>query len=63
MLESGIYLGRGAEHPADTRGNTIRGNTISGHGMKAHCIEAAPGVPLTASTIQGNACADSKPAQ
>jgi hypothetical protein len=63
MLESGIYLGRGAEHPADTRGNTIRGNTISGHGMKTHCIEAAPGVALTANTIQGNACSDSEPAR
>jgi hypothetical protein len=63
MLESGIYLGRGAEHPADTRGNSIRGNTISGHGMKAHCIEAAPGVSLAANTIQGNACSDSERAQ
>ena len=34
MLESGIYLGRAAEHPADTRGNTIRDNLITGHGMK-----------------------------
>jgi hypothetical protein len=56
MLESGIYLGSGAEHPADTRGNTIRDNTISGHGMKKHCIEAAPGVQLTANTIQANPC-------
>jgi hypothetical protein len=63
MLESGIYLGRGAEHPADTHGNSIRGNTISGHGMKTHCIEAAPGVELTANTIQGNTCSDSKTAR
>ena len=61
MLESGIYLGRGAEHSAYTRGNTIRGNTVSGHGMKEHCIEAAPGVPLKANTIQGNACSDNPP--
>ncbi len=60
MLESGVYLGRGAEHPADTRGNTIRGNTISGHGMKRHCIEAAPGVALRANTIQENKCSDSE---
>ncbi len=63
MLESGIYLGRGAEHSADTRGNTIRGNTISGHGMKTHCIEAAPGVALAANTIQGNQCSDSERAR
>jgi Right handed beta helix region len=63
MLESGIYLGRGAEHPADTRGNTIRDNTISGHGMNARCIEAAPGVALAANTIQGNMCSDSEPAR
>jgi hypothetical protein len=63
MLESGIYLGRGAEHPADTRGNTIRGNTISGHGMKTHCIEAAPSVMLAANAIQGNTCSDSAPAR
>ena len=54
MLEAGIYLGRGAEHPADTRDNIIRDNMISGHGMKTHCIAAAPGVALKANTIQGN---------
>jgi hypothetical protein len=63
MLESGIYLGRGAEHPADTRGNVIKDNTISGHGMKAHCIEAAPGVALAANTIQGNKCSGGEPAR
>jgi hypothetical protein len=63
MLESGIYLGRGAEHPADTRSNTIRNNTISGHGMKTHCIEAAPGVALTANAIQANACSEGAPAR
>lgn len=63
MLESGIYLGRGAERPADTRGNTIRGNTISGHGMKTHCIEAAPGVALKANTIQENVCTNSRQAR
>lgn len=63
MLESGIYLGRGGEHPADTRGNTIRDNTISGHGMKTHCIEAAPGVEPAANKIQGNVCSDGGPAR
>lgn len=58
MLESGIYLGRAAEHPADTRNNTIRDNLITGHGMKTHCIEAAPGVELQSQTIKGNTCVD-----
>lgn len=61
MLESGIYLGRAAEHPADTRGNIIRDNTITGHGMKLHCIEAAPGVDLKAQTTKGNTCEDAHP--
>lgn len=63
MLESGIYLGRGAVHPAETRGNIIRDNIISGHGMKRHCIEAAPGVALSANTIQGNVCSGTAPAR
>jgi hypothetical protein len=61
MLESGIYLGRAAEHPADTRGNIIRDNLITGHGMKLHCIQAAPGVELKSQTIKGNTCADVDP--
>lgn len=56
MLESGIYLGRAAEHPADTRGNTIRDNVITGHGMSAHCIETAPGVELRFQTAKANTC-------
>lgn len=62
MLESGIYLGRAAEHPADTRFNTIRDNVITGHGMARHCIEAAPGVELKSQTIKGNTCTDVEPA-
>jgi hypothetical protein len=58
MLESGIYLGRGAERPADTRGNLIRGNLISGHKMKARCILSAPGVALRLNRIEGNQCTD-----
>ncbi len=61
MLESGIYLGRAAEHPADTRNNTIRDNLITGHGMARHCIEAAPGVELKSQSTKGNTCADSQP--
>lgn len=62
MLESGIYLGRAAEHPADTRNNTIRDNIITGHGMARHCIQAAPGVELKSQTIKGNTCTDVEPA-
>ncbi len=58
MLESGIYLGRAAEHSADTRGNVIEDNLITGHGMTLHCIQAAPGVELKSQTIKGNTCAD-----
>lgn len=61
MLESGIYLGRAAEHPADTRGNTILNNTITGHRMKRHCIQAAPGVDLKSQVIQANTCTDVEP--
>jgi len=58
MLESGIYLGRGAERPAITQGNVIRENRIAGHQMKARCILGAPGVKLTLNLIEGNQCAD-----
>ncbi len=56
MLETGIYLGRGAR--AETRGNVIRGNTIAGHNMSTRCIAAAPGVSLAANVIEGNTCLD-----
>jgi hypothetical protein len=61
MLESGIYLGRAAEHPANTRDNTIRDNHITGHGMHSHCIAAAPGVDLKSQVTKGNTCADAEP--
>jgi hypothetical protein len=58
VLETGIYLGSHAEHPAPARENVIQGNTISGWRMRARCIQAAPGVKLTDNTIQGNTCTD-----
>jgi Right handed beta helix region len=58
VLETGIYLGSHAEHPAPARGNRIEGNTITGWKMKARCIQAAPGVKLSDNTIQGNTCTD-----
>lgn len=58
MLEAGIYLGRGAQRPADTRGNLIRGNLITGHLMKTRCIILAPGLPKGSNEIEENRCAD-----
>ncbi len=58
LLESGIYLSRGLARPEETRANVIRGNRIEGHRMADRCIEAGPGVPLAANTIQENRCAD-----
>jgi len=58
VLETGIYLGSHAEHPAPARGNRIEGNVISGWKMKTRCIQAAPGVKLSDNTIQGNQCSD-----
>ena len=56
MLEAGIYLGRGAERPAETHGNTIRGNVISGHEMTSRCILFAPGLAKASNEISGNHC-------
>lgn len=58
VLETGIYLGSHAEHPAPARGNLIEGNTISGWKMKARCIQAAPGVKLSDNTVRENICRD-----
>ena len=58
LLETGIYLGRGAERPAPSRGNLIADNEISGHKMKARCIAAAPGIAQGGNTIRNNRCAD-----
>jgi hypothetical protein len=58
VLESGIYLGSHAEHPAPARGNLIEGNTISGWKMKSRCIQTAPGVKLSDNSVKGNICTD-----
>ena len=58
VLDTGIYLGSHAEHPAPARGNIIEGNTITGWKMKTRCIQAAPGVKLSDNTIKNNACTD-----
>jgi hypothetical protein len=56
VLETGIYLGSHAEHPAPARGNLIEGNTISGWKMKTRCIQGAPGVRLADNIIRNNTC-------
>ncbi len=56
VLETGIYLGSHAEHPASASGNWIEGNTISGWKMKLRCIQGAPGVKLSGNTIRNNTC-------
>jgi Right handed beta helix region len=58
VLDTGIYLGSHAEHPAPARGNRVEGNSISGWKMKTRCIQAAPGVKLSDNTVRNNTCTD-----
>jgi hypothetical protein len=58
VLQTGIYLGSHAEHPAPARGNRIEGNVVTGWKMKSRCIQAAPGVKLSENTIKDNRCSD-----
>ena len=58
VLETGIYLGSHAEHPAPARGNLIEGNTISGWKMKTRCLQGAPGVKLSDNIIRKNTCSN-----
>jgi hypothetical protein len=56
MLESGIYLGKGAERPAPAHDNLIVENDIGGYKMKTRCVASAPGVGPN--TIRDNKCRD-----
>jgi len=56
ILESGIYLGRGAERPAPARGNVVEDNWITGWKMSFHCVEAAPDIPKGSNTVRNNWC-------
>ena len=58
MLESGIYVSRGAVRLEETRGNVIQGNRISGHQMKSRCIRFGPGVSPAWNTVVDNTCSD-----
>jgi hypothetical protein len=56
ILETGIYLGRGAERPAPARNNLVEDNWITGWGMKTHCVQSAPDIAKTANVIRNNRC-------
>ncbi len=56
LLESGIYLGSGAERPAPARGNTIVDNEIDGFKMDQRCIARAPGIAGDWNVVRGNTC-------
>jgi hypothetical protein len=56
MFRSGIYLGKGAERPAISRGNLVEDNEITGYEMAARCVGAAPNVLPDWNRIGKNRC-------
>jgi Right handed beta helix region len=56
ILESGIYLGRGAERPAPAHGNVVEDNSVTGWKMRDHCVEAAPDLPQGWNIVRNNWC-------
>jgi hypothetical protein len=54
LLRSGIYLGKGAERPAEARGNRIEDNTISGFNLA--CVGSDAAVSRAKNTIRANVC-------
>ena len=56
MLQSGVYVGRGAERPDPGTDNVIIDNLIMGHGMKERCIVFAPGVARGTHQLERNIC-------
>jgi hypothetical protein len=56
LFASGIYLGKGAERSALSRGNVVENNEITGYGMAGRCIGAAPAVSPGWNTIRRNRC-------
>jgi len=57
LLRTGIYLGKGAERPAEARGNVIEGNSISGFNLE--CVGNHPAVSRAKNTIRSNLCSTS----
>jgi hypothetical protein len=56
MFRSGIYLGKGAERPAASRGNLVEENKITGYEMSTRCIGGAPGIFPDGNIIRKNQC-------
>ncbi len=56
ILQSGIYLGKGAERPAPAHGNIVEDNQITGYKMAERCVKSAPGIG--GNVIRGNVCRD-----
>jgi hypothetical protein len=56
LFRSGIYLGKGAERPAVSRGNLVENNEITGYEMAARCVGAAPNVLPDWNRIGKNRC-------
>ena len=56
MLQSGIYLGKGAERPAPAHGNTVENNEVTGFKMRERCVKSAPGVGPN--VVRANVCRD-----
>jgi hypothetical protein len=56
VMQTGIYLGKGAERDAAARGVKVLDNVISGHRMKERCIAASPKVDMAANTVERNVC-------
>jgi hypothetical protein len=56
LLDTGVYLGRGAARPAPAHGNVVENNWITGWGMKNSCVGSAPDIPAEWNTVRGNDC-------
>lgn len=56
MFRVGVYLGKGAERPAPSRGNLIEENEITGYQMDRRCIGRAPAIDASWNTLRGNRC-------
>lgn len=61
MLQSGIYLGKGAERPDPASSNVIVDNLVMGYGMKERCIVFAPGVDVDSHRRERNICLNPPP--
>jgi hypothetical protein len=56
LLQTGIYLGKGAARPDPARNNTIAGNEVTGWNMARRCIGLAPGIAPAWNRTAENRC-------